>query len=797
MSVAVDAPLAPGRCLTYSVPATLDVQPGHALWVPLGARLAFGVAMEVLDSPPPFPTRPIAGLVDPEPLLPPPYLSLAQWLSETTLSPLMDAVALCLPPGYRRRVRRVFAPTQTPTPPKMPEEAHKVWNLLSAAHPFTTAQIQERLGRAGVRGLRWLLAHGLVASAWCMERPRVRHKNIALLHLASTQPPTHTLSARQQALLEHLRAHSPLPLASARKEFGASAVHGLLRRGLASVEYSPVVRDPLAGLTFAVHPRPSLTAEQQQAYMAVAEALEGRSPRRVFLLYGVTGSGKTEVYLRALEHCLALGKRAIYLVPEISLTPQLVERVGSRFPEGLGLLHSGLSLGQRFDTWWRARQGQVRLLLGARSAVFAPLPHLGLIVLDEEHDPSYKQDDLPPRYHTREVALQLARLTGAVVLMGSATPSVTSTYQAQRGDWGFLTLPYRIRTGAGGEARPGPLPRVEVVDMREELKAGNKSIFSRALQTALEETLAKGLQAILFLNRRGAVPVVQCRECGETVRCPSCDFPFTLHHQPTPALVCHHCGRRRRVIEQCPACGSTRVRHLGIGVQRVASEVEARFGVRPLRWDRDVAHRFQEHWDILARMERGESPILVGTQMVAKGLHLPRVALVGVILADVGLTLPDPFAGERVFQVLCQVAGRAGREEEPGRVIIQTYRPDHYALAAATRQDFLAFYTQEIARRQRWLDPPFRRLALLRFRHTNPQRAQREAYRLATVLREAKASQGLSQVDIVGPAPAYPPREKGHYRWHILVRAPDPVPILRDVPIPLGWSVDIDPVALM
>lgn len=793
MAVAVDAPLAPGHGLTYSVPEHLEVQPGHALWVPLGSRLAFGVAIHVQDTPPPFPTRPIAGLVDPEPLLPQPYLALAQWLSETTLSPLIEAVSLCLPPGFRRRVQKVFT-LIGPLPEGAPEEARQVFSHLSRSQPLIEAQIQQKLGRAGVRGLRWLVAHRCAQPEWRIERPRVQPRKVPLLCLVQGDMPPPS-APRQAALWEHLRSHTPLPLAQARKEFGASAVQGLLRRGFATVEYAPSLRDPLAGLTFMPRPGPPLTPEQERAFAAVRNALEGHSPQRVFLLHGVTGSGKTEVYLRAIEHCLSLGKNALYLVPEISLTPQLVERVGNRFPQGLGLLHSGLSLGQRFDTWWRVRQGQVRLLLGARSALFAPMPRLGLIVLDEEHDPSYKQSDTPPRYHTREVALQLANLTGAVVLLGSATPSVSSTFQAMRGEWGLLTLPYRIITGERGEARPGPLPTVQVVDMREELKAGNRSIFSRALAQALQETLAQGLQAILFLNRRGAVPVVQCRECGTSLRCPSCDFPLTLHTPPT--LVCHHCGRKRKPVEQCPTCGSPRLRHLGIGIQRVVAEVEERFGVRPLRWDRDVAHHFREHWNILTRLERGESPLLVGTQMVAKGLHLPKVALVGVILADVGLTLPDPFAGERAFQVLCQVAGRAGRGEEPGRVIVQTYRPDHYAIVAAARQDYLAFYEQEIALRQRWLDPPFRRLALLRFRHTNALRAEQEAQQLASRLQEVKAARAFSEVDIVGPAPAYPPRERGHYRWQILIRAPDPLALLRDIPIPQGWTVDINPAALV
>jgi primosomal protein N' (replication factor Y) len=508
------------------------------------------------------------------------------------------------------------------------------------------------------------------------------------------------------------------------------------------------------------------------------------------------------------------GRTAIVLVPEIALTPQTVQRFLARFGGRVGVLHSQLTPGQRYDTWRRARAGLLDIIIGPRSALFAPLPAVGLVVLDEVHDESYKEQEQSPRYDARRTAMAYARMLGAVCLMGSATPDVTMTYLATRGEIRRLTLPQRIighrqrlsqqasRLGvasryqpAAGEAETIDLPPVRVIDMRLELKAGNRSLFSRAMHQALGETLAAGHQAILFLNRRGTSTYVFCRDCGYVVRCSRCDTPLT-YHSAQEKLVCHHCNSHRLPVARCPVCGGQRVKHFGAGTQRIEAEVARQFpSARTLRWDWDVTRSPGSHDIILAHFAAHRADVLVGTQMIAKGLDLPLVTLVGVVSADTGLNLPDFRAAERTFQVLTQVAGRAGRGLLGGRVILQTYQPDHYAIRAASGHDYQAFYDQEIAFRRELGYPPFHRLARLLYRHTSEDRARRAAEDLARSLRSHILGTG-QQPDLIGPAPCFFRRVRGEYRWQIVVRCADP-PSLLPTGLPEGWIVDIDPVSLL
>ena len=432
-------------------------------------------------------------------------------------------------------------------------------------------------------------------------------------------------------------------------------------------------------------------------------------------------------------------------------------------------------------------------MVGPRSALFAPQPDLGLIILDEEHEWTYKQADASPRYHARDVARRLARFTGAVVVLGSATPDLGSAYAAERGAFAHLTLPSRIER-SGAETS---LPSVRVADMRDELRSGNRSVFSRALQEGLRQVMETGKQAILFLNRRGSAGIVECRSCGHLMRCYRCGTPMTLHidAERMGTLLCHHCNRRRRMPKSCPKCHSPRIRSLGVGTQKLVEEVRVLLpDARVLRWDRDTASTVAAHAELLRSFQAGEADILVGTQMIAKGLDMPSVTLVGVVLADLGLNLPDFRAPERTFQLLTQVAGRAGRGHERGSVIIQTYEPEHYAVQAAVRQDYRGFYTREIALRRAHGNPPVARLVRLLFGHSRPDRARNEAHRLASALRRAAREWDIGGVDVVGPAPSYPPRVRGAWRWHLFVRGADPRLLLDKIDLPPGWIVDVDPV---
>jgi primosomal protein N' (replication factor Y) len=584
------------------------------------------------------------------------------------------------------------------------------------------------------------------------------------------------------------------------------------------------------------------------------DALDPMDAATPFLLHGVTGSGKTEIYMRAIDYALERGQQAIVLVPEIALTPQTVRRFAARFPGRVAVLHSALSDGERYDTWRRARQGLFDIAIGPRSALFAPLPNLGVIVVDEEHDASYKQTPpVPaPYYHARDAAIALAGFTGATVILGSATPDVVTYHRARAGRYQLLELPRRImghrqritaqaeRLGVTSHYQPFaqptadrrpptdngpqtadmapllprspapllpvpddimqlddaltiPLPPIQLVDMRQELRAGNRTVFSRALDAAVTETLARGEQCILFLNRRGTATFVNCRDCGHVMNCPRCGVPLT-YHQSQFLLVCHQCGRREPNPAVCPKCGSERIRFFGLGTEKLAELVAARWPqARLIRWDRDTTAEEGSHEALLAGFIERKTDILVGTQMIAKGLDLPFVTLVGVISADVALGLPDYNTGERVFQVLAQVAGRAGRGLLGGRVIIQTYQPEHYAIQAAADHDYAGFYLEEIRFRTQRALPPFRRMARLLISDPVDERAKRVAEDMARVLATAVREKALAATEILGPTPAFFTRLDGRYRWHIVIYSPDPHRLLDDLPIPRPWVVDIDP----
>ena len=528
---------------------------------------------------------------------------------------------------------------------------------------------------------------------------------------------------------------------------------------------------------------------------AIESAIDGPSSH-VFLLHGVTGSGKTEVYLRSLAHAISRGKRGIVMAPELSLTPQTIDRFSRRFPGQVAVQHSGLSAGERFDQWWRIKEGDYGVTIGARSAVFAPQPDLGLIVIDEEHEPTYKQDDAP-RYHAREAALKLADLTGAVVVLGTATPDVVTYTRAVNGRYRLLKLPDRIAAVAGARSSgAGSQPSVQVVDLRRELEEGNRSIFSRALSRGIGRAVEADEQVILYLNRRGSGSMVQCRDCGHVMRCSRCEFTLT-HHAQAGKLLCHRCNYRRNPPGQCPKCRSRQIRYLGLGTQRVVEELQKDYpDIKALRWDRDSTSAKGSHERIMEGFLRGDAQVLVGTQMIAKGLHFPNVTLVGVLCADIGLFLPDFHAGERVFQLLCQVAGRTGRGPLGGQVVVQTYSPNHYAVTAASSQDYAAFYDDEMTYRREQALPPFARLIRLVYTDISQAICNREATRMGDALKRQRDAWGLTDTDILGPAPAFPPRLRGRYRWHIILRGQDPRSLLEKAQIPPGWSVDVDPMSV-
>jgi primosomal protein N' (replication factor Y) len=815
----------------YSIPPELrrEVRLGQLVVVPFGARRLQGVILGFDDSSPVAETKDLLEIADSTPVLSSTQIGLASWISRYYLAPLIDAVLLMLPPGLTRRSRvMVGLNTETAVPADLASGQQAVVDLLQREGELALSTLGRELGlKDYTRLVEDLVRRNVIWRRSQLAEARVKPKTerVARLKVALTPDVLEGLrrASRQKAIVEYLDERGPSYVSDVYADVGGSSptLRALVDKGLIEIEEQEVWRDPLQGRTFVTSSAPKLTEDQEAACREIEPSLHREGPE-VFLLHGVTGSGKTEIYLRALEEVLASGRQAIVLVPEIALTPQTVRRFAARFPGRIAVLHSKLSVGERYDGWRRIRDGLVDIVIGSRSAVFAPAPDLGLIVIDEEHEWSYKQDRTP-RYHARDAAIRRAEIEGCKVILGSATPDVVSYYRALRGRYRLLHLPKRImghrRRLAEQQAQHGidegrvsgvkevggeydeaiymDLPPVQVVDLRQELKAGNRSIFSRALQESMVDSLSAEEQVILFLNRRGAATFVMCRDCGHVLRCRRCDISLT-YHSTHGDLVCHHCNRRTSLSDVCPSCGSKRIRHFGIGTQKVEAETRELFPqAKIVRWDRDTTGGKMSHERILERFIAHEAHVMIGTQMIAKGLDLPLVTLVGVLSADTALHLPDFRAGERTFQLLTQVAGRAGRSPLGGKVIVQTYAPSHYCIQAASRHDYDAFYAQEIEFRRQQRYPPFGSLVRLVYVHHDERRCQTEATKMRRTLENKMARLGLPELDLIGPAPAFLSRIRNRYRWHLVVRGREPHALLEGVDFGPGWRVDVDPASLL
>jgi len=804
--VSVNSPVAQRRTFSYDIPPRLDIKAGHAVLVPFGNRVLQGIVLELTDYTEVEETREIIDIIDPCPLLSAERIALARWISDYYQSPLFDAVALMLPPGFERQALTYVTLTgQEYNPDDLTQLQKNTLQLLDRQGRVGLRQIEQILGKKNAQtAVSSIVKQGLAARSYELERVRVKPKQVPYLRL-NVSPET----AREQAIvLEKRRAvkqadmlafladkNTPVLLSEVKDRLNSTRTiaDALVKKELIKIDLLEVKRSPTIPDSNAPREPLQLTADQETAFRVIKSTLTTKTHNspQVFLLHGVTGSGKTEVYLQALAVTVAAGKRGIALVPEIALTPQTIERFSARFPNRVAVLHSHLSIGEQYDEWQAIRNGEFDVVIGPRSATFAPQPDLGLIVIDEEHEWTYKQTGQSPHYHTRNAAIKLAELTGAVVILGSATPDVESYYHSNQGRYHLLRLPERINS-----AGHASLPHVDIVDLREELKSGNRSIFSTALSEAITQVLANREQAILFLNRRGAATSIQCRTCGYVLSCRRCEIPLS-YHMTEDTVVCHQCNRRAQVPRTCPRCSSPRIKFLGLGTQKLEKEVSLAFpDARLLRWDSDVTHGKNSHQEILDGFRNHEADILIGTQMVAKGLDLPLVTLVGVINADTSLNLPDFRAGERTFQLICQVAGRAGRGTVPGQVIVQTYSPEHYAIRAAAGHDYSLFYEKEITYRKQLRNPPFSQLASLTFTHTNDISCQRETERMQRTIIEESDARGIANLGMVGPAPAFIHRLRGKYRWQIILRGSDLPGLLAQVPFPQGWAVDIDPVGL-
>jgi primosomal protein N' (replication factor Y) (superfamily II helicase) len=782
--IIVDIPAkATNRPFDYQVPPEMAewIDVGSRVGVPFGPRVLQGFVVGLSDSSETDPSKikPVAELLDLVPPLNRELVALADWVSQTYLCPIILALQAMIPGALKAKYERLVELSEETVQQHAgiwTEQEQQLLSYIRQKGPVDTASLLQKFPEGAAILKAWLNEGILGETLQVKDRLQIKKAltvippdNLTTLLEAVEQLPR--AASKQKEVLEYL-INNPVPirLADLLSELAISSgtVKALADKGWIEIQELEVQRDPYADRSFTpTRPLP-LTPEQAQVFAPIREAVIQQS-HDVFLLHGVTGSGKTEVYLQSIQTCLEENREAIVLVPEISLTPQMVERFKGRFGSRVAVLHSRLSQGERYDEWRKISKRQVQVVIGARSAVFAPFTRLGLIIIDEEHEGSYKQEE-SPKYHARDVAIERAKQHGAAVVLGSATPSLESMEEAGR-SYKLLSMSSRV------EGRP--LPKVHIVDLRQELKDGNRSMFSRPLYKAIEERLNKKEQIVLLLNRRGHSTFVMCRSCGFVVQCPHCDISLTYHRNAN-MMRCHYCGFAERVPTVCPSCSSEHIRYFGTGTQRVEEELSKLFpGIRVIRMDVDTTSEKGSHEKWLTMFKNRQADVLLGTQMVAKGLDFPDVTLVGVITADTMLNLPDFRSAERTFQLLTQVAGRAGRHQLPGEVFIQTYTPEHYSVISASRHNYHEFAHTELKVRKTLGYPPFCRLILITISHEQLAVAIRTGELLA---KDIQASWTLMQaacdgsvdsherLDVHGPVASPIPRIKDRYRFQCMVK---------------------------
>lgn len=838
----VALPVGVDSTFTYLIPPDLEQSAavGARAVVPFGRRYVTGMIVELPASTTLATLKPLKDVLDASPVLSDELLRLCLWIAEYYMTPLGEVIKTALPHGFaasnKRSVRLApgVAPEAITEASSESPQRKRLFDYLAGNGVVHSTDLQKAAGLRNINTvLNELEKRGIIDTEEVLPQHTVKLKtrDVVVLHetdgdvLRREMESLSTRKKKARALLEGLQqlreqGAQEMFLKDFLKKYGTSsaAVKEYLPKKIFDIEKREITRQQEYGIeeqTLSLN----LNASQRGVLHEISNALDdGKS--RTFLLHGVTGSGKTQVYIEAIRDCLARNKTAVVLVPEISLTPQTARRFKSHFGESVAVVHSNMSANERHEVWTRARRGEYKVVIGPRSAVFAPVISPGLIIVDEEHEPSYKQFDATPRYNARDVAIVRGKFCEAVVILGSATPSIESYYNARQGKYSLLEMPDRVERVS--------LPSIQIVNMTDErkreyfeakeqtpddrrmsLREFQQSSFSRVLREKMRSRLDEGAGIILLQNRRGFAPLLECVECGNTLMCPNCNVTLT-YHITRKHLRCHYCGLTQKPPSECPHCRSMNLAQRGAGTQRVEQEISAIFpGAKPLRMDMDTTTRKGAHERILQKFGDGEADILLGTQMVAKGLDFPRVTLVGVISADTQLLLPDFRASERTFQLLTQVAGRAGRSPDAGKgeVVIQTHQPQHYVLAHVVDHDYKAFFERELAERRELEYPPFSRIALVEFKGKNEDKARLAAERFAKALRGF-----LSTFLVLGPSPAVISKVKNYYRWHIIIKSPkakDPAAVelryglrraLADAgkaPSSVRMIVDIDPVGLM
>jgi primosomal protein N' (replication factor Y) len=801
MFAQVALPLPSRKLFTYKIPPHLEgrLDLGFRVLIPLQKRLLSGFVVGITKTSDIKKTKEIIDLLDPYPLFSKEMLELTRWISEYYFCSWGESLKAVLPAEIQ--VKSELWVERTNDGFLMTDEECFIRHSSSIIHHQSSLSSRQKeileLLSDQRRKLSWLKrklgGKGLYADLYDLERkgwvkmfsqlgkPRVGIKYEKIIRLknfdpASGRTPSEielfklAISAlkrkapKQAKCMELLLANNggiSLEKLNLSVKQNAQSLSGLKKRGLIEFAVIEKIRESDLGLDLPETTEILLNEEQKEILGKIKAALESNT-HSTFLLHGITGSGKTQVYIEAIREAINLGKRALVLVPEISLTPQIISRFKANFGDLVGCLHSRLSAGERFDSWRKAKDGRFPIMVGARSAVFSPLENLGLIVVDEEHDSSYKQDDPSPRYNAKDVAVMRGKLNKTVVILGSATPSLESYFNAQNGKYVLCQLEQRVERRA--------LPEVKIVDLREERKKGNKDILSANLCSLLKEKIGKNQQALLFLNRRGFSTFVKCGECGHIMRCPHCDITLTFHRTDF-SMRCHYCGLRQKAPELCPNCQGFKFIYRGVGTQRMEEELKIKFPKTSVeRMDLDTTSRKGSHLRILSDFGKKKFNVLLGTQMITKGLDFPEVTLVGVVSADFSLDLPDFRTKERTFQLLTQVAGRAGRGDLEGEVIIQTYYPDEWAIKLAAKHDFATFYQNEIEQRKELGYPPFAHLILVLFSGKDQNRVISQSEKFCLLLRKRLTKENFKETEILGPAPAPLSKIKSQYRWQVIIK---------------------------
>ncbi|MGN7398787.1 primosomal protein N' [Cytobacillus praedii] len=798
-SVIVDVPAKQtDRPFDYVIPAHLVevIKPGMRVIVPFGPRKIQGFVIAVKPESDFGKLKELIEPMDITPILNQELLALGEWLTYETLCYKISAFQVMLPAALKAKYEKKLKLTADVT--NLPAEIRTVFG----ADDMIPWEEAVKLGCLNL--MQREVANGKVEIIYEVKE-RVRKKKLKHIisrltkqQLAAEKENLPVQAVKQKEVIDFfLDADAPVELRKLLSELGisASTIKGLVQKGFLEEKEMEVYRDPFEERVFSHTEALPLTEDQEKAIMPILASIREHN-HQTFLLYGVTGSGKTEIYLQSIQKVLQEGKEAIVLVPEISLTPQMVKRFKGRFGNEVAVLHSGLSAGEKYDEWRKIQKKEVKVVVGARSAIFAPFENLGIIIIDEEHETSYKQED-NPKYHARNVAIKRGATHQCPVVLGSATPSLESFARAQKGVYTLLSMPNRMNNQA--------LPGVEIIDMREELREGNRSMFSRLLLEKIEDRLEKKEQIVLFLNKRGHSSFVMCRDCGYVVNCPNCDISLT-YHRASQRMKCHYCGYEANVPKSCPECNSEHIRYFGTGTQKVEEElVKILPHAKVIRMDVDTTSRKGSHEKLLDQFQEGHADILLGTQMIAKGLDFPNITLVGVLSADTMLHLPDFRSSEKTFQLLTQVSGRAGRHEKEGQVVIQTYTPEHYSVELAGEQDFDRFYEKEMMVRKIHRYPPFYYLSLITVSHEELMKTVSITEKITAYIRSRLSNEAIC----LGPVASPIPRINNRYRYQCLIkykREPELNTALKKIldqyqqEISLGGlqiSVDVNPFILM